>query len=297
MSEYQERHNVARLFGAPPGYVGYEDGGALTEQVRRRPYRVVLFDEIEKAHPDVFNALLQVLDAGRMTDGRGRTVDFSNCVVVMTSNLGTSDESFAAQLQKPDRGSYDRGWLEERAEQALSEVFRPEFRNRIDETIVFEPLSQRELLLILEQQLDVLRAGLAQDGIALRLTPAARTALVEEGYTPAFGARPLARVVQRNVADLVALRLLQKEIGPGDAVLIGTKQGRFTLARQPSSILHTHEPQRATAHPAASDAARIHADALRAPKSAAPAEQPAPMPAPRRRATAPVAPDSTGYLI
>jgi len=293
MSEYQERHNVARLFGAPPGYVGFEDGGSLTELVRRRPYRVILFDEIEKAHPDVFNALLQVLDAGRMTDGRGRTVDFSNCVVIMTSNLGTGDETFAAQLLKADRGSYDRGWLEARAEQALRDVFRPEFRNRIDEVIVFEPLSRRELLAIVELQLDVLRAGLAHDGIALRLTPAARDALVDAGFTPAFGARPLARVIQRNIADLVALGLLRGEIAPGDAVLIGVKRGRFTLSLQaavaPAAATPPAPPQAAAAY-----AERVYDEAIRSrstPASAAQTE-------PRRRARSPAAAgDSSTYLI
>ena len=232
MSEYLERHNVSRLFGAPPGYVGYEDGGSLTEQVRRRPYRVILLDEIEKAHPDVFTTLLQVLDAGRMTDGRGRVVDFSNCVLIMTSNLGTGDESFADKMLKHDDGSFDRGWLEARAEAALRQMFRPEFRNRIDEIIVFEPLSRRELLAIVELQLAPVRATLALEEISLRLTPAARTALVDAGFSAVFGARPLGRVVQRQIADLIATRLLHGDLAAGDRLVVGASHGRFSIQRR-----------------------------------------------------------------
>jgi ATP-dependent Clp protease ATP-binding subunit ClpB len=211
MSEYQERHAVARLIGAPPGYVGYEEGGQLTEAIRRRPYSVILLDEIEKAHQDAFNILLQVLDEGRLTDGQGRTVDFKNSVVIMTSNLGS-------------RWFFEE-WLspEERRERVLEEVyktFRPEFLNRVDEIIVFDPLGKDEIASIVAIQIRQLQERLAAKRLELRLTDAAREYLAEKGYDPNFGARPLKRLIQREVADALAARLLAGDITEGSVVEI-----------------------------------------------------------------------------
>ncbi|MGD9892289.1 MAG: ATP-dependent Clp protease ATP-binding subunit, partial [Dehalococcoidia bacterium] len=245
MSEYMERHNVARLFGAPPGYVGYDDAGSLTEQVRRRPYRVLLFDEIEKAHPDVWSVLLQILDAGRMTDGHGRIVDFRNTVIIMTSNLGTGDEGDAEHLRRTN-GAYDRAWLETQVAQALQTTFRPEFRNRIDDVIVFEPLSEHQLLRIVELQLADLRIALGLRGITLHVTTAARRALAEEGFDPVFGARPLRRVVHREVITPLAAELLRGQARPGDTVEVGHRRNRFRLRVRPAP-----EPVQAAEPPAA----------------------------------------------
>ena len=209
MSEYQERHTVSRLMGAPPGYVGYEEGGQLTEAVRRRPYSVVLLDEMEKAHGDVFNILLQLLDDGRLTDGQGRTVDFRNTIVIMTSNLGSS--VFDDPSSSPD----------ERRERVLADVrgyFRPEFVNRIDEIVVFDALGRDEIAQIVDIQLRGLQARLAERKLTITLTDGARTWLANEGYDPAFGARPLKRLIQREIQDPLALKLLAAEIHDGDTV-------------------------------------------------------------------------------
>jgi len=211
MSEYQERHTVSRLIGAPPGYIGYEEGGQLTEAVRRRPYSVLLLDEIEKAHPDAFNVLLQLLDDGRLTDGQGRTVDFRNTVVVMTSNIG-SQHFFAAGLS-PDQ----------QKEQVLAEVrgtFRPEFLNRVDEIIVFQPLGKDEIAGIVDIQIRLLQRRLAERKLSVILTPAAREYLALKGFDPAYGARPLKRLIQREVQDALAMRLLSGELREGDTVEI-----------------------------------------------------------------------------
>jgi ATP-dependent Clp protease ATP-binding subunit ClpB len=209
MSEYQERHTVSRLIGAPPGYVGYEEGGQLTEAVRRRPYSVILLDEVEKAHQDAFNVLLQLLDDGRLTDGQGRTVDFRNTIVVMTSNIG-SQFFFAAGLSP-----------EQQQEQVLGEVrqtFRPEFLNRIDEIIVFHPLGKDEIAGIVDIQLRELQRRVADRKLALTLTPAAREYLALKGYDPAYGARPLKRLLQREVQDALAMKLLSGEIREGESI-------------------------------------------------------------------------------
>ena len=205
MSEYMERHAVSRLIGAPPGYVGFEDGGQLTEAVRRRPYSVILLDEIEKAHPDVFNVLLQVLDDGRLTDGQGRTVDFRNAVLIMTSNVGSEvifDEPDAARRR-------------ERVEQVLRATFRPEFLNRVDETVIFHRLSGEELRLVVELQLQGLRGRLAQRRIELRVSESARELIAREGDDPAFGARPIRRAIQRLVENPLSMRLLDGTLGEG----------------------------------------------------------------------------------
>jgi ATP-dependent Clp protease ATP-binding subunit ClpB len=211
MSEYQERHTVARLIGAPPGYVGYEEGGQLTEAVRRRPYSVVLFDEIEKAHPEVFNVLLQVLDDGRLTDGQGRTVDFRNTVIIMTSNIGS-------QYILDVVG--DQAEVERLVMEALHAHFRPEFLNRVDDVIIFHALRKEHLREIIEIQLRRLRELLADRRITIEITDAAKDLLIEEGYDPAFGARPLKRVIQRRVQDELALLILRGEVLDGDHVVV-----------------------------------------------------------------------------
>ncbi|HVB34209.1 MAG TPA: ATP-dependent chaperone ClpB [Patescibacteria group bacterium] len=213
MSEYMEKHSVARLIGAPPGYVGYEEGGQLTEQVRRRPYAVVLFDEIEKAHPDVFNILLQILEDGRLTDGKGRTVDFRHTVLIMTSNVGS-----AAIGEWAGR---DGDKARDLAMEALRSTFRPEFLNRVDDIVLFNPLGREHLDKIVDLQLDRLARRLAERDISIVLEPAARQRLVREGYDPAFGARPLRRAIQRLVLDPLALEVLEGRVAAGEQVSVG----------------------------------------------------------------------------
>jgi ATP-dependent Clp protease ATP-binding subunit ClpB len=225
MSEYQERHTVSRLIGAPPGYVGYDEGGQLTEAVRRRPYSVVLFDEIEKAHAEVFNALLQLLDEGRLTDGHGRTVNFTNTIVIMTSNTGSR-------------------WIKELGVEAardkvleeLDRTFRPEFLNRVDEIILFRSLTKDDLLHIVDIQMRHLRELLEERRISLNLTDAARQYLAETGFDPVYGARPLKRVIQREVQDPLALALLRGEFGEGDTVRVGVSDGRIVFERSVNSV-------------------------------------------------------------
>ncbi len=210
MSEYQERHTVSRLVGAPPGYVGYDEGGQLTEAVRRRPYSVVLLDEIEKAHSEVFDVLLQVLDDGRLTDGQGRTVDFRNTVLIMTSNIRSAEQ--------------------------MREHFRPEFLNRIDEIVVFEALDKEQLAEIAELQLERLRARLAERKLSLELTDAAKDVLAEAGWDPAYGARPLKRALQRLVENPLAQRLLEGEFAEGDTIRIDAQNGELVFERAPERV-------------------------------------------------------------
>src|ERR1700681_786387 len=212
MSEYMEKHSVSRLIGAPPGYVGYEEGGQLTEQVRRHPYSVILFDEIEKAHPDVFNVLLQILEDGRLTDGKGRTVDFRNTVLIMTSNVG-STAIFELANRDPERARKE-------AMEALRAAFRPEFINRIDEIVIFNPLGKEQLERIVVLLLRGVEQLLAERQITLELTPAAKELLVREGYDPAYGARPLRRTIQRLVQDPLALQILKGKVLPGDRIRV-----------------------------------------------------------------------------
>jgi ATP-dependent Clp protease ATP-binding subunit ClpB len=209
MSEYMEKHSVARLIGAPPGYVGYEEGGYLTESVRRRPYAVILFDEIEKAHPDVFNILLQILDDGRLTDGKGRTVDFKNTVIIMTSNIGSHDTS---------ESSAEQDAAEPRLMEALKSTFRPEFLNRIDDIVIFRRLSQDLIKNIVQLQIKQLARILAQKNLSLDVSSAAAEELAREGYDPVYGARPLKRLIQKKIQDRLALMLLKGETLPGDAI-------------------------------------------------------------------------------
>ncbi len=233
MSEYMEKHAVSRLIGAPPGYVGYEEGGQLTEQVRRRPYAVVLFDEIEKVHPDVFNVLLQIMDDGRLTDGKGRVVDFKNTIIIMTSNLGSA--YLHPESAGPDAGSTRTGasgptWFEEMSKQVMNTLhahFKPEFLNRVDDIIIFSPLGKEQLVKIVELRLEDVRRLLADRKISLELTDAARELLFAQGYDPAFGARPLKRVIQKLIQDALALKILDGEVLHGDHVVVDAKNGKM----------------------------------------------------------------------
>ena len=206
MSEYMEKHSVSRLVGAPPGYVGYDEGGQLTEAVRRRPYSVVLLDEIEKAHADVFNVLLQLMDDGRLTDGQGRTVTFTNTVVIMTSNVAGGIEGVRA-------------------------TFKPEFVNRLDEIVEFEQLSREEIGQIVDLQVAKLVRRVSERGVAVELTDEAKTLIGNLGYDPTYGARPLKRVIQKQLVDKLALRLLEGEFAPGDPVLVDAADGELTFAK------------------------------------------------------------------
>jgi ATP-dependent Clp protease ATP-binding subunit ClpB len=217
MSEYQERHTVARLIGAPPGYVGYEEGGQLTEAIRRRPYSVMLFDEIEKAHPEVFNVFLQVLDDGRLTDGQGRTVDFRNAVIIMTSNIGS----------QYIMGDLDEATMRARVMEAMRQHFRPEFLNRVDDIVIFHRLGRAQLREIAEIQLNHVRGLLAKRGVTLSLTEAATDLLIEEGYDPVYGARPLKRVLQRRIIDPLAIRVIQGDVREGDHVVVEVEDGEL----------------------------------------------------------------------
>jgi ATP-dependent Clp protease ATP-binding subunit ClpB len=227
MSEYMEKHSVARLIGAPPGYVGYEEGGYLTEAIRRRPYAVLLFDEIEKAHPDVFNIMLQILDDGRLTDGKGRTVDFKNTVIVMTSNIGS-------QAISTSSGDMDKAMPQ--LMEALRSTFRPEFLNRIDDVIVFHRLTQGLIRGIVELQLKQLENILAQKELSLTVSPAAVEQIAREGYDPVYGARPLKRLIQKKIQDRLAMLLLNGEVSPGDAIHLGLdkQSGELVFGKQHS---------------------------------------------------------------
>ena len=246
MSEYREQHTVSRLFGAPPGYVGYEEGGQLTEAVRRRPYRVILFDEIEKAHPEVWNALLQILDDGRMTDGQGNVVDFRNTILIMTSNLGTEYVKRGGTLgflqQKADdedREAHDK------IEKALKGTFRPEFLNRVDEIIMFSPLSIEDMERIVDLQMKEVHDRLSEYNIQVELTPAARTWLAREGYDSAFGARPLRRAIQKHVESPLSVDLLAGKYKNGATVLVDVDEGKNQI------IFHAGASMKKARQPAA----------------------------------------------
>jgi ATP-dependent Clp protease ATP-binding subunit ClpB len=237
MSEYMEKHAVARLVGAPPGYVGYEEGGQLTEAIRRRPYSVVLFDEIEKAHPDVFNVLLQILDEGRLTDSQGRTVDFRNTVLIMTSNLGSQ---YILEM-----GTQNWEQVETKVMELLRQTFRPEFLNRVDDVIIFRPLSSEDIAKIVDLQIARFAQLMAEKKLRLEVTPAAKQLLVAEGYDPVYGARPLKRAIQRLVQNPLALAVLEGQYSEGDLVRVGrAKDGQhLTFERIPAGA--TPEPARA----------------------------------------------------
>ncbi|MDX6326030.1 MAG: ATP-dependent Clp protease ATP-binding subunit ClpC, partial [Nocardioidaceae bacterium] len=222
MSEFSEKHTVSRLFGSPPGYVGYEEGGQLTEKVRRKPFSVVLFDEVEKAHPDIFNSLLQILEEGRLTDSQGRVVDFKNTVIIMTTNLGTRDISkglnLGFQQQGDVQGSYDR--MKARVSEELKQHFRPEFLNRVDEIVVFPPLSQEQIVSMVDMMVAGVDKRLKDRDMAIELTQDAKDLLAKRGFDPVLGARPLRRTVQREIEDSLAEKMLYGEVGPGQLVVV-----------------------------------------------------------------------------
>jgi len=224
MSEFMEKHSVARLIGAPPGYVGYEEGGYLTEAVRRRPYSVILLDEVEKAHPDVFNVLLQVLDDGRLTDGQGRTVDFRNAVIIMTSNLGS-------QVIQELAGEENYDEMKKAVMEIVGQHFRPEFINRVDDTVVFHPLAREHIRSIVDIQVGYLRKRLAERDIELELDDAARDQLSEAGFDPVYGARPLKRAIQTQLENPLAQAILRGDFGPGDRVLVTAKDGQLMFEK------------------------------------------------------------------
>jgi ATP-dependent Clp protease ATP-binding subunit ClpC len=237
MSEYMEPHTVSRLFGSPPGYVGYDEGGQLTEQVRRRPYSVILLDEVEKAHPEVFNSLLQILDDGRLTDGQGRTVDFKNTVVIMTSNAGSADLKRAAAIgftHKKGEEAQDEQHeaMRSKAMEGLKRLFRPEFINRIDQVVVFHSLGKSELYRIVDLLLDQVRSRLGEQGIELQVSNEARDFLLKEGYDEEYGARPLRRAIQSYVDDALADALLADEIASGQSALLTVDNGRIAVVAQ-----------------------------------------------------------------
>jgi ATP-dependent Clp protease ATP-binding subunit ClpB len=225
MSEFMEKHSVARLIGAPPGYVGYEEGGYLTEAVRRRPYSVILLDEIEKAHPDVFNVLLQVLDDGRLTDGQGRTVDFRNCVVIMTSNLGSQ-----VVQELSGEANYDK--MKEAVMQVVIQHFRPEFINRVDEIVVFHSLGREQIRAIVDIQLGRLRQRLAERDITLSLEDDARDQIGEAGFDTVYGARPLKRAIQSQLENPLAQRILKGDFVAGDRVVVRVKRGVLVFDKE-----------------------------------------------------------------
>jgi len=247
MSEYMERHAVAKLIGAPPGYVGYDEGGQLTEQVRRRPYAVLLLDEIEKAHPDAFNILLQVMDDGRLTDGKGRTVDFKNVVIIMTSNIGSEHlQNFNPPIGFQTNGNNGakngevKAMEEERAGklasahrailQQVRTHFKPEFLNRVDDILIFNPLGQAQLVKIVDLRLADVQQLLSDRKITIELTPAAKEVLFREGYDPNYGARPMKRAIQKLVQDPLAMKILDGEVLHGDHVLVDTGESGLSFA-------------------------------------------------------------------
>jgi ATP-dependent Clp protease ATP-binding subunit ClpB len=228
MSEYMEKHSVARLIGAPPGYVGYDEGGQLTEAARRRPYSVVLFDEIEKAHHDVFNILLQILDDGRLTDSHGRTVDFRNTIIIMTSNVGSQF------IQDLGGGDHER--MKQLVMEALRTGFRPEFLNRIDEIVIFNSLTKEDILKIVDMQMDLMKKRLASRRINIEVSPEAREFLAGRGFDPVYGARPLKRTIQRNVQDRMALEILDGSLREGDTVLVDVGEDELVFRRVESPV-------------------------------------------------------------
>jgi len=225
MSEFMEQHSVARLIGAPPGYVGYEEGGRLTEAVRRKPYSVVLLDEVEKAHPEVFNVLLQVFDDGRLTDGKGRTVDFKNTVIIMTSNIASRQ---IEQLKGEDSPDWE---IEAHVKDELKKIFKPEFLNRIDEIIVFHMLTREDLRKIVDIQLSYLGQRLVERGIDVEYSDAARKLIMDEGFDPVYGARPLKRTIQQRLENSLAAELLAGKFAEGDKVRIDASQHKFVFEK------------------------------------------------------------------
>jgi ATP-dependent Clp protease ATP-binding subunit ClpC len=239
MSEFMEKHTVSRLFGSPPGYVGYEEGGQLTEKVRRKPFSVVLFDEIEKAHPDIFNSLLQILEDGRLTDAQGRVVDFKNTVVIMTTNLGTRDISKGLSVgfarENDVQGSYDR--MKSKVNEELKQHFRPEFLNRVDDTVVFHQLTPKEIIRIVDLMIAKVDDRLKDRDMGIELRQDAKDLLAERGYDPVLGARPLRRTIQREIEDNLSEKILYGELHAGEIVMVGVEgtgeTAKFTFEGEP----------------------------------------------------------------
>jgi ATP-dependent Clp protease ATP-binding subunit ClpC len=259
MSEYMEKHSVSRLVGSPPGYIGYDEGGQLTEAVRRKPYSVLLLDEIEKAHPDVFNILLQILEEGKLTDAQGRRVDFRNTIVIMTSNIGSSsiskNQGFGFSVGEEQGLSYDE--MKSRVMGELKKVFRPELLNRIDEVIVFPKLTREEILQIVDILMKRLREQMAQHEVTIELTDEAKGLLVDKGYDPAMGARPLRRAIQRYIEDPLADYVLGRELDPGSTILVARKhddEGEPTDEVDITFIPGTVSPEQVTVPPAEASA-------------------------------------------
>jgi ATP-dependent Clp protease ATP-binding subunit ClpC len=248
MSEFSEKHTVSRLFGSPPGYVGYEEGGQLTEKVRRKPFSVVLFDEVEKAHPDIFNSLLQILEDGRLTDSQGRVVDFKNTVIIMTTNLGTRDISKGFNLgfaaDNDVKSNYER--MKNKVQDELKQHFRPEFLNRIDDIVVFHQLDEDEIIKIVDLMLAKLDERLRDKDMGLELTPAAKELLAKKGYDPVLGARPLRRTLQREIEDVLSEKILFGEVRPGQIVLTDVEgegdEATFTFTGEQKAALPDAPP-------------------------------------------------------
>jgi len=252
MSEYSEKHTASRLFGSPPGFVGYEEGGQLTEKVRRKPFSVVLFDEIEKAHPDIFNSLLQVLEEGRLTDAQGRAVDFKNTVIIMTTNLGSRDVSKSVSTGFTSGDDIDDAYerMKSKVQQELKQSFRPEFLNRIDDTIVFHQLTQEEIVEIVDLMVADLDSRLAERDLSLEVTATAKRLLAENGYDPVMGARPLRRTIQSMVEDQLSEKILFGEILPDSIIIVDTvgegEQRELTFKTEPKAELPDVPPVEAT---------------------------------------------------
>jgi len=229
MSEYMEKYPVSRLIGAPPGYIGYDEGGQLTEAIKRRPYSIILLDEIEKAHPDVFNILLQILDDGRLTDGHGKTVNFKNTIIIMTSNLGTDEfQHQSLGFSKDTKSEMER--RNTAVEDALKKAFRPEFLNRIDATVIFQPLTRDQITSIVDLVLKDIQKRLAERKITVELTKAAKDRVAKEGFDPAFGARPLRRTMQRLIENPLSTKILKGELKEGSHVIVDAGTGGFTFS-------------------------------------------------------------------
>ena len=234
MSEYMEKHAVARMIGSPPGYVGYDEGGQLTEKVRRKPYSVILLAEIEKAHPDVFNILLQVLEDGRLTDGQGRTVDFRNTIIIMTSNVGAEslfkNLTLGFQRVADEADNYEK--MKDRVMEQMKHTFRPEFLNRIDEIIVFHSLTDKEMEKIIDLLLQELIQRTKENGFGMDVTTAAKQLIMKEGYDPNYGARPLKRAIQKMVEDALSEEIIKKTVQPGDKILVDAENGKIVVRQQ-----------------------------------------------------------------
>jgi len=268
MSEYMEKHTVSRLFGSPPGYVGYEEGGQLTEKVRRRPFSVVLFDEIEKAHPDIFNSLLQILEDGRLTDAQGRTVDFKNTVIIMTTNLGTRDISKGVTVgfarAGESKGSYER--MKSKVGEELKQHFKPEFLNRVDDIVVFHQLEREEIFRIVDLMIAKVGDRLKDRDMAMELRPAAKELLSQRGYDPVLGARPLRRTIQREIEDSLSEKILFGELRPGQIVVVDaegtgeTAKFTFTGKPKPEELPDVPAPER-TAEPVATTGSAVSSSA------------------------------------